>query len=266
MYILHSADMVNRVHEFEPHLLTEKEWDVFSTFSKLCCTYFLAEVYSLTDQPALIDNARYCLVRLLLRKPDRWHTEASMQKFTKEVGEEGLHRALVDLCIPFTTPVKTQEMEMEIPVKEEPEIIDLTFDFDEEEDQKWAVNNAEAGPSRLDRKPILETSLIDMKPGLDDISNRFGLDFTDPDIDFFCRSQTTMTLYEALNKLGTEDLKDLVKSNKVKPRKMVVRILAHHRYSCPHLSPSTEGRDNLRTYVSCINAVCTGIHVDKPEC
>jgi len=33
------VDMVNRVHKFERHLLTEKEWDIFSTFSRLCCTH-----------------------------------------------------------------------------------------------------------------------------------------------------------------------------------------------------------------------------------
>ena len=173
-------------------------------------------------------------MRLLLRKPDRWHTEASMATFIKEVGEEGLHRALVDLCLPFTPPVKVQEKEVEIPVKEEPEIIDLTFD--EEEDQKWAVTNAaEAGPSQLDINPILEISHIN-RYRLDDIPNHVDLVSTDPDIDFFCRSEATMTLYEVLNKLGAEELKDLVKSTKVRPRRMVVRNLASHHYSCPYFT------------------------------
>lgn len=220
--------MVNRVHEFEHHLLTEKEWDVLSTFSTLCCSYFfLFERCYLTDCYVLVDNARYCLVRLLLRKADRWHTEASMETFTKEVSEEGLRRALVDLCLPFTTPVKKEgmELEMDAPVKEEPETIDLSFDSEEKEDQKWAVTN-EAGPSRLGINSFPECSQIDMKPKLDDVFNHLGLDLSDPDIDFFCRDQTTMTLHEVLNKLGTEELKDLVKSTKVRPRKSVVRILA----------------------------------------
>ncbi|KAF8237701.1 hypothetical protein L208DRAFT_1388872 [Tricholoma matsutake] len=204
IYVEAFEDMVNRVHEFEHHLLTEKEWDVLSTFSTLCY------------------NARYCLVRLLLRKADRWHTEASMETFTKEVSEEGLRRALVDLCLPFTTPVKKEgmELEMDAPVKEEPETIDLSFDSEEKEDQKWAVTN-EAGPSRLGINSFPECSQIDMKPKLDDVFNHLGLDLSDPDIDFFCRDQTTMTLHEVLNKLGTEELKDLVKSTKVRPRKSV---------------------------------------------
>jgi fanconi-associated nuclease 1 len=166
-------------------------------------------------------------VRLLLRKPGRWHTKASMETFTKEVGQEGLHRALTDLCIPLTTPVKPEE-KPEISVKEEPEIIDLTFDSDDEEDH---VNNAEAGPSRLGGTFSVGTSLINTKPGLDSISDDFGVNLSDPDIDFFCRDQTTMTLHEVLNRLGAEELRVLVKSTKVKPRKLVVRILAWYLYS-----------------------------------
>jgi fanconi-associated nuclease 1 len=196
-------------------------------------------------------------VRLLLRKPGRWHTDASMTTFTKEVGEEGLHRALVDLCLPFTALFKTEEMETEpesepeISVKEEPEIIDLTFDYDNEEEQKWFVNNTEAGPSRLDIKPISETSYFDTKPGLDDISNHFDLDTSDPVIDFFCRDQTAMTLHEVLNRLDTEELKDLVKSTKVRPRKMVVCILAFVIYILIyHLLQKTEMVSALMSHAS----------------
>lgn len=155
-----------------------------------------------------------------------------MATFTREVGEEGLHRALVDLCLLFATPVKVQEMEVKIPVKEEPEIIDLTFD-ENEEDQKWTVTNeAEAGPSRLDLNIVPEGK----KYGLDDISNHVDLVSSDPDIDFFCRNETTMTLHEVLNKLGAEELKDLVKSTKVRPRRMVVRNFAPRHYSCRYFT------------------------------
>jgi Fanconi-associated nuclease 1 len=185
-----------------------------------------------------------------------------MERFTKEVGEEGLHHALVDLCLPFTAPVKEEGTEIGTPVKEEPEIIDLTFDFDED-DHKQTIVDAEAGPSRLDMKPIPDSSQISMQPELDDISNYLTLDSSDPDIDFFCRDQTTMTLLEVLNKLSTGELKDLVKSIKIKPRKFVVRLPGSLLFLYPYLSSSTEGRNDLCSNVSCINPVYTGFYVIK---
>lgn len=146
-----------------------------------------------------------------------------METFTKEVGEEGLSRALVDLCAPFRFPIKSEETSIEISVKE-PEMIDLTVGYNEE-DRKPIVVNVEAGPSRLTKQYTTELPCVDVKPELDD-PNHAGSLSEDPDIDYFGRDQNTMTLIEVLDKLNVEELKDLVKSTKVKPQKMVVRILA----------------------------------------
>ena len=153
-----------------------------------------------------------------------------METFTREVGEEGLSRALVDLCAPFRFPVKTEETSIEISVKEEPEIVDLTVDCNEE-DRKPTVINAEAGPSRLAKQYTPELPCVDVKSD----PNHSGSLSEDPDIDYFCRDQNTMTLIEVLDKLNIEELKVLVKSTKIKPRKMVVRIRASRQcylYPC----------------------------------
>jgi Fanconi-associated nuclease 1 len=150
-----------------------------------------------------------------------------MERFTKEVGEEGLHRALADLCLPFIAPTKAEGTEIGIPVKEEPDIIDLSFD---EEDHKQTIVDAEAGPSSLDPGPTPGSSQISMQPTLDNLSDYLTLDSSDPDIDFFCRDQTTMTLHEVLYKLSISELKDLVKSIRIKPRKFVVRLPDFYRF------------------------------------
>ncbi|PPQ97529.1 hypothetical protein CVT26_006532, partial [Gymnopilus dilepis] len=134
-------NVAKTVIEHERHLLSDDELQFLEHFSELCY------------------NARYCLVRLTLRKPGQWHTVSSLEKFKKEVEEDGLQSAIADLCKPIASlvkqepfddshvPVKMEEVEPPTAIKTEPgpsefrvkleesghEIIDLTMD---EEDVK----------------------------------------------------------------------------------------------------------------------------------
>ncbi|KAG6873725.1 hypothetical protein C0992_008436, partial [Termitomyces sp. T32_za158] len=130
VYVEAFEEMVNTVFKSERHLLTAKELNVLAAFASL--PY----------------DARYCLVRLLLRKTNVWHTLTSMEKYKKEVGEDGLTRAISVLCHPIR-----YEPEVKKEIKEEPElrgveILDLTSDSDEEE-TKPNIMLTNPGPSSL---------------------------------------------------------------------------------------------------------------------
>ncbi|RDB22242.1 Fanconi-associated nuclease 1 [Hypsizygus marmoreus] len=223
IYVDAFEHMINTVYEHEQHLLSEKELDILEAFTKL--SY----------------NARYCLVRLILRKSDTWHTVASMEKFKKEVGEEGLKHAIEHLC----QPLRDMPLDTEISVKvEEPEIIDLTLDSDYEDEEKPIIENAEAGPSRLGA-PVKHEEM-DLKPSLDALRNPPEWD---SDFEFFCEDETKMMLYEVLCKLNGDQLRQLVKHTKTKPLRntnpeMISALLIHaSTQSVLDFAPTHKHRD-----------------------
>ncbi|KAG6871888.1 hypothetical protein C0995_015385 [Termitomyces sp. Mi166 len=197
VYVEAFEEMVNTVYQSEPHLLTAKELDVLVAFARL--PY----------------EARYCLVRLFLRKTNAWHTFKSMEKFKKEVGEDGLIHAIFVLCRPIE-----DEPEIKKEIKEEPEpnempkagIIDLTSDSDEEQETKPNIIASGSGPSSIKEQ--------DIKLSLDSLLQSRDLPPYEPDFSFFLEDESSMGLEEVLKKLSNDQLRDLVKETKIKPEKM----------------------------------------------
>ncbi|KAG5653529.1 hypothetical protein H0H81_012470 [Sphagnurus paluster] len=192
IYITTFEKMVNVVYCSEEHLLTPKEINFLDEFSKLS--------YS----------ARYCLVRLILRKANNWHTLASMDSFKKEVKESDLPLAIEELCLPVPTQTIKEEKET-VPVDiviPAPEVIDLTLDSEEEEEKKPILH--QHAPSNISEQ--------DVKPSLGSLdANLFSYE---PNFDFFLEDESSMDLTEVLHKLNNDQLKDLVKQTKTKPDKM----------------------------------------------
>lgn len=236
-------EMIHTVHEHESHLLSENEWLIFNRYAHLSCGYSLS--LNINRRPEiLLDSARYCLVRLVLRKCDKWHTVPKMEKFKKEVGEEGLVCALNDLCQPLNGVVKAEPMDADPPIKEEgPEVIDLTFDSEDE--------GGLDDPLPIPAEPHLEV------PTLDDIlSDPNSTNFDALTLDYFCEDEGAMSLSEILWTLKLEDLKTLAKTMKVKPLNSTVRKEYIWLFICTtHLFSET--MDNTLPTSSCFDSNCT---------
>ncbi|GLB34607.1 putative VRR_NUC [Lyophyllum shimeji] len=193
IYVLAFEKMLNTVLASEAHLLTDKEFDILDAFSRL--SY----------------NARYCLIRLLLRKTNTWYTLASIQTFKREVGEEGLRHAMEALCTPIKSLLAVkEEVDPGVPKESEKEIIDLTLDSDDEDVKPIIdIEISEAGPTRH----------RDIKPSLDGLLNSSDVTPYEPSFDFFLEDESSMDLSEALHKLSVDQLRDLVRETKTTPDK-----------------------------------------------
>jgi len=73
-----------------------------------------------------VDPARYLLIRLCLCKRGKWHTLGSLERYKFEIGgKQNISNAIDELCgIAPAAP--------EFVKKEEPDVIDLTMDEDED--------------------------------------------------------------------------------------------------------------------------------------
>jgi Fanconi-associated nuclease 1 len=146
----------------------------------------------------ITDNTRYCLVRLVLRKPNQWHATSTLQSFEKEVGEEGLLSSIADLCQPISFPMESSEPN------------DPLVEHEEVEDHKSVdggfflptyAYNAEAGPSRLTVDPV--KAVLESNPG-------------EMNLGFFCEDENNMTLEDILGRLNKDQLLKLVKLTRCK--------------------------------------------------
>ncbi|KAF8647479.1 hypothetical protein AX16_006684 [Volvariella volvacea WC 439] len=211
IYVKALEEIINVVYEHEQHLLTPYEWE------------------SLGRLREIDYDARYCFARLVLWKPNEWHAIRKMDNFKREVGEHGLIPALKVLCKPFNSDegglnIKTEEEdvkpvikteETEVPIrKEEKEVIDLTEDSDDESSpaeplsNKLAqspLDNVVAGPSNWTEEQTKEPTPIP--------------DISLLKLNYFCRDERSMSLYDVLMALKVEELKELVKIMKVKAPK-----------------------------------------------
>ncbi|KAM6500213.1 VRR-NUC domain containing protein [Amanita muscaria] len=204
LYLRLFEDMINTVYEHESHLLSQSEWDVFATLKCYCY------------------NARYCLVRLVLRKPDQWHALSSLGGYKKEVGEVGLVRAITDLCRPWDEVMNddysSNKEKDDGGVKVEQQVIeDLAF-LEEEEDVKMALLNAEEAAGPASRAMDQEETCQD--------------GFQQVQLDSFCYDESSMDTTALLSRLSVKQLQDLVKTTKTKPAKsnkpeMIRALLAH---------------------------------------
>lgn len=148
-----------------------------------------------------------------------------MQNFKKEVGEEGLLSSIANLCQPLrvifpidaSEPndsfVKPEPVVADISIKTEDdscEIIDLTFNNEEEEDKLVKDEGKYSPTTRITLKlnSCLSTVTADLvqtfpQPTLVDMS-----------FDFFCEDETKMSLGDILWQLNKDQLLVLVKSTK----------------------------------------------------
>ncbi|KAJ7169072.1 VRR-NUC domain-containing protein [Mycena crocata] len=155
----------------EAHLFTVEERDLFNTYGEL-------EYHS-----------RFILIRLVLRKPGAWHRLTSLQKYTSEVGPDGLLGAFLQLC-------KSLKPDEPMNVDDgDHEIIDLTGDSDDED----AITPAQpvAGPS-----------------------NPQGGDDNERHLDYFCQGEKDLSLLEGLRILNLVELKNLCKGMKIQYTKL----------------------------------------------
>jgi Fanconi-associated nuclease 1 len=124
-----------------------------------------------------------------------------MEKFKKEIGEEGLLHALSELCQPFGNPIKTESMDVGVPAKDDGrDVIDLTHDSEDEEDANESPN--EFCPD----VPMLEDILNDPKSASSSALN----------LDYFCEDEKVMSLPEILWTLKVAELKPIAKAMKIK--------------------------------------------------
>ncbi|KAH9951864.1 VRR-NUC domain-containing protein [Amylocystis lapponica] len=169
MYVTLFEEMLNDVLKFEVSLFSKEERGCIKNYDSL--KY----------------NAQYLLIRLCLRKTDKWHRLDSL-KYQTELGDT-IPQAIEELCtcgeFPNTQPEVKVKEEQDIKT-EEREIIDLTCSQDEK---------PVAGPSRL---PDLATVVIP------------------PDYSYFTQDDTHATLRELLECLSLDELKTIAKQMKVK--------------------------------------------------
>ena len=217
--------MVKTVLEHEHVLLSGQEIDTLDCFRKFCCKSTCTLCYiTFSLKPCATDNTRYCLIRLVLRKPNQWHAISTLQKFEKEVGEEGLLSSIADLCQPINYLMDTSGfndplpeggfVETGVPVKVE-EDVGLTWGTEEVQDYRPVSgfggrspptygHNAEAGPSRLPTLPA------------DPVQTVLESNPTEMNFSFFCEDETNMTLEEILWRLNKDQLLELVKLTRCK--------------------------------------------------
>ncbi|PBK78858.1 hypothetical protein ARMSODRAFT_58544 [Armillaria solidipes] len=198
-YVRVMEDMINEVDSYESHLLSEDEWCLIRLVGK-----------------EMKYHARYLLARLLCRKQNRWHSFNALHRYTSEIGEDGIRQAITDLA---AAPEPSDEAEVKV---EEPDIIDLTLDEEEEEDRKPV-----AGPSRLATPPQTQSKDAVFEAVMEDL-----------DLSYFCKDESTMTLREILETLPADQVRALAKEARVSPKgtKKENFVTALMKYSCTQAS------------------------------
>ncbi|KAG7448357.1 uncharacterized protein BT62DRAFT_767164 [Guyanagaster necrorhizus] len=230
-YVRVMEDMINEVDSYEGHLLSEDEWCLIRLLGK-----------------EMKYPARYLLARLLCRKQNRWHSFNALHRYTSEIGEDGIRQAIADLSAALLEPSEEAEVKVE-----EPEIIDLTFDEEEEDDREPV-----AGPSRLATPQTQNTDAV------------FEAVVENLDLTYFCKDESTMTLREILETLPADHLRALVKETRVGPKgtkeSLVDALMKYSstQASLPFESPKKKNRsrnnerydDGYRQTVLCFAVPC----------
>ncbi|KAK2466657.1 hypothetical protein APHAL10511_000915 [Amanita phalloides] len=169
----------------------------------------------MTSSIACADNARYCLVRLVLRKPDQWHALSSLESYKKEVGEVGLVRAITDLCRPWYEIMNGTGEELDVNADSgmRSEVKELIIGPDE--DIKISISQSydeEAGPSNTSARSSSTLSDSDFP-----ILSQENLE--EVRLDSFCHDESIMDITDLLNRLSVKQLKELVKATKSRPNR-----------------------------------------------
>lgn len=144
---------------------------------------------------------------MMLLKAGRWQPIAAFEKWKDEVGPDGLEPSIEPLCKPVKEllsqppPVKKEE-EVDPPW---PNVIDLTESDDEDVKPKIeAIEPPIPGPSQQPQYEDPIERIIHM-------TNRDDLDLS-----WLCEDDDHMSLFDLLDRLKVDQLKELVKQNKVK--------------------------------------------------
>lgn len=158
---------------------------------------------------AVKDKAKYLLIKLCLRKTDRWLKLADL-KYQRELGEDGILEAMRELCgdpapDPTTQPETVEDTKPNAETK--PGVIDLTIE-DENEAQDAAVHPSELGTAHLEEAQLRA-----------------------PDYTYLALSANGADLVDLLDCLPVPELRDLIKKmkltckdNQVSPRYRPARM------------------------------------------
>lgn len=145
------------------------------------------------------DEARYLLIRLCLRKQDKWH-RIDQLKYQREIGDPAsITKAIKELCDDGHT---NEEPEEEVK-GEETEIIDLTLDDDEEDEQMSCVTPAPVAMPIAGQEP--QYTGLSQTPSFDIV-----------DTGQLAEDEKRMTIHELLECLNADELKKFAKQMKLK--------------------------------------------------
>ncbi|KAJ6491829.1 hypothetical protein C8R47DRAFT_442519 [Mycena vitilis] len=175
LYVQVTERAIEHILEEEQHLLSDDEFRLFKAMGRL-------------DY-----NPRFILFRIIVRKAGQWFTRDKLQKYTSEVGEQGLLDAFEELCVRFTPGTEPEPMEVD-----DNGIIDLTLDSDDEDTAPVA------GPSHPSAS----------KP-----------EDTEPRLDYFCESEKDLELDDGLHVLKVDQLKNLCKTLKIPHAKLTKDLI-----------------------------------------
>ncbi|KIP06053.1 hypothetical protein PHLGIDRAFT_128521 [Phlebiopsis gigantea 11061_1 CR5-6] len=142
-------------------------------------------------------GASYLLVRLCLRKSGQWIRLTDL-KYQRELGAEGVLNALRALCSKAHKPLFQGDIKPKI---EEEEIVDLTTG------------------RGVDEEYASEAEVEDTPP--------------EPDYSFFARDESDASLEELLSCLRADELKDLAKQMRLKPKDSKRETLIYALLSTP---------------------------------
>lgn len=177
--------MLKTILEQEALLFDAAEISCFAKYSELDCTSFLNPSFTQTEETTQ-DGARYLLIRLCLRKTERWNKLADL-KYQRELnGKHGVLNALRQLCRSPLDDLKVPIEEDVKPKVEKPDVIDLTLEEDVGQETETAVED-------------------DNIPHISDYS-------------FFAKDERLARTDELLGCLCIQDLKALAKDMFLKPK------------------------------------------------
>lgn len=180
----------------------------------------------------MLDNARYCLVRLVLRKADQWHPLSALTNYEKELGPDCVEPAISDLCQPIEqilnqsyedTLAKMEENENALPINTEKlpekmadghEIIDLTMDSDEEDVKPVIVSSSPE--VSLMNNPREEAGILREMTNEERLQALLQPPEDERILDCFCEDETCMSTNEILGRLAIPQLKELGKRMRCK--------------------------------------------------
>ncbi|KAF8447634.1 VRR-NUC domain-containing protein [Boletus edulis BED1] len=209
-YVRVFEDMVGTVIGEEKHLLNDEEFALLTVFAHL--SY----------------NARFLMVKLLLRKQDTWHRLDAL-KYESELGStEAIVAAIDELCQIGPEPLDLIKQE-----EQRQEVVDLTMDESSSEDKPIALAKCER---EMDLKSLLECLRVDE---LKDVAKQLKRkpkqkkDDLIKDLLNASSSQSTLTSYASRDSKGRSYHQAKLPFCKLKPQKdRLKEIVLRHIVRC----------------------------------